>query len=525
MAAGRESVMARPAGRAAGPSRRGVQALGGVAGLLCALVGWLYLAPAQIGGATSYAVVVGSSMEPKLGADDLVLVRPQARYEAGDVVLYDDPQLRSKVLHRIVRVDDERYVLKGDNNDYLDSTQPTAEQIVGALWVTAPGVGRVTTWLREPINAGLLVGLATLVALGGGVAAGSAVSGRRRRLPARAAPRREPPTPKHLSTVLPFACVAFAILTVVAFTRPTSRLVTAEQPWANEARFAYAASVPRSPVYPDGSVSTGEPVFLRLVPRLRVDAEYRLATREPASVGGTIGMTARLSDGRGWARVLQVAPEQEFTGAVARIDGVVDLTRVQRLTEQLQALTGTSQAAYSLTLATRVTTTGEVDGRPLESTFSPSIALELADLRLQPQLDDDGSFVRRETGQGEVSVRESIRVGRAQLSVGNARWIGSIGLAVSLLAGACLVFLLGRRSPRDEPARIRERYGRVLVDVGLHAVDPRQVHDVPDIDALARIAGHHGRLILHTVDAGEHAYLVEEGETVFRYRTSAHAPA
>ncbi len=105
MAAGRESVMARPAGRAAGPSRRGVQVLGGVAGLLCALVGWLYLAPAQIGGATSYAVVVGSSMEPKLGAGDLVLVRPQARYEAGDVVLYDDPQLRSKVLapHRAGR--------------------------------------------------------------------------------------------------------------------------------------------------------------------------------------------------------------------------------------------------------------------------------------------------------------------------------------------------------------------------------------------------------------------------------------
>ena len=45
------------------------------------------------------------------------------------------------------------------------------------------------------------------------------------------------------------------------------------------------------------------------------------------------------------------------------------------------------------------------------------------------------------------------------------------------------------------------------------------------MDALARIADHHGRLILHTVDVGEHAYLVEEGETVFRYRTTGHAPA
>ena len=205
---------------------------------------------------------------------------------------------------------------------------------------------------------------------------------------------------------------------MVAFTRPTSRLVTAEQPWANEARFAYTASVPRSPVYPDGSVSTGEPVFLRLVPRLRVDVGVQARDARAGSRRRDDRHDCAALRRAGLGRACcQVTPEQEFSGAVARIDGVVDLTRVQRLTEQLQELTGTSQAAYSLTLATRVTTTGEVDGRPLESTFSPSIALELADLRLQPQLDDDGSFVRRETGLGEVSVRESIRVGRAQLPV------------------------------------------------------------------------------------------------------------
>ena len=198
MAAGRETVMARPAGPAARRSRRAAQVLGGVAGLLCLLVAWLYLAPSQIGGATSYAVVVGTSMEPSLGAGDLVLVRPQASYEAGDIVLYDDPELRSKVLHRIARVDGERYVLKGDNNDYLDSAQPRAGQIVGALWVTAPGAGRITTWLREPLHAGLLVGLATLIALSGGVAAGSAVSGRRRQPASRRSVRRAPPTARHV---------------------------------------------------------------------------------------------------------------------------------------------------------------------------------------------------------------------------------------------------------------------------------------------------------------------------------------
>ena len=225
MTAGRETDVARPAGPTSGQPRRGVRALGSAAVLLGLVFAWLYLAPAQVGGATSYAVIVGSSMEPTLTRGDLVLVRPQARYEAGDVVLYHDPQLRAKVMHRIARVDGERYVLKGDNNEYLDTSQPTADQIVGELWVTAPGVGKITTWLREPLHAAFLVGLATFIALGGGLAVGTAVSGRRGRKSAKPEPPRAPPSARHLPAVLPFACVAFGILTVIAFTRPTSRLV------------------------------------------------------------------------------------------------------------------------------------------------------------------------------------------------------------------------------------------------------------------------------------------------------------
>ena len=66
-------------------------------------------------------------------------------------------------------------MLKGDNNYFLDAEHPTEEQIVGTLWVTAPAVGRATEWLREPLHSALLVGLVTLVALGGGLGAGASV--------------------------------------------------------------------------------------------------------------------------------------------------------------------------------------------------------------------------------------------------------------------------------------------------------------------------------------------------------------
>jgi hypothetical protein len=115
---------------------------------------------------------------------------------------------------------------------------------------------------------------------------------------------------------------------------------------------------------------------------------------------------------------------------------------------------------------------------------------------------------------------ESIRLGGARLSVSDARWLGSIALGYAVLASLAALFLFGRRSPADEPARIAARYGRILVEIAAHAVDPARVLDLPDMQTLARIAAHHGRLILHTVEAGAHVYLVEEGETVFRYRAA-----
>ena len=152
--------------------------LAGALGLLLLAAGWLFLGPTQLGGSTSYAVIVGTSMEPMLHRGDLAVIREESTYRAGDVVLYEAAELGSNVLHRIVRVQDGRFVLKGDNNDFLDSEQPTEEQIVGKLWLSAPQVGRVTGWLNEPSHAALLVGLATLLALAGGAGAGAA---RRRR--------------------------------------------------------------------------------------------------------------------------------------------------------------------------------------------------------------------------------------------------------------------------------------------------------------------------------------------------------
>lgn len=138
---------------------------------------WLLFAPAKLGGATRYAVVEGSSMEPGLSRGDLVLVRAETDLTVGDVVLYRDPALGVRVLHRVTDVDDGRLVLQGDANDFVDDARPRPSEVIGRYWFSIPRAGGVLLWMAQPLHAALLAFVLTLVALAGGGAARPAVSG------------------------------------------------------------------------------------------------------------------------------------------------------------------------------------------------------------------------------------------------------------------------------------------------------------------------------------------------------------
>jgi signal peptidase I len=140
-----------------------------VAVVIC-LGGWLLFAPAELGGATRYAVVEGASMEPGLQQGDLVLIRGGREPGVGDVVLYRDPALGVRVLHRVVRVEDGRLVVQGDANDFVDDARPRPSEVVGSLWFSVPRAGSALLWLQVPPHAALLAFALTLVALGGGAA-------------------------------------------------------------------------------------------------------------------------------------------------------------------------------------------------------------------------------------------------------------------------------------------------------------------------------------------------------------------
>lgn len=100
------------------------------------------LRPPALGGDTEYVFVRGTSMYPTYEGGDLVVIRKQRAYRVGDVVAFTPAGSTAHVIHRIVGVDGERYVMQGDNRNAIDPWRPTAEEINGKPMFMVPQLGR-----------------------------------------------------------------------------------------------------------------------------------------------------------------------------------------------------------------------------------------------------------------------------------------------------------------------------------------------------------------------------------------------
>src|SRR5215212_10863351 len=128
--------------------------------LLVALAAiWIAFAPTRIGGRASYVMVNGNSMEPGFHRGDLVIIQAASIYNVGEVVIYRNAELNAFVIHRIIGIEQDHYIFKGDNNSWIDTYRPTSDELIGKLWIHIPKLGKALEWLRLPINMSLTTGL------------------------------------------------------------------------------------------------------------------------------------------------------------------------------------------------------------------------------------------------------------------------------------------------------------------------------------------------------------------------------
>ena len=518
--------------------------LASVAFVILVAAAWLYLAPTQIGGATTYLATSGISMEPRFHAGDLALVRPADRYSVGEVVAYRSTLLHTIVLHRIVARDGDRYVFKGDNNNFLDPTRPTRSLLVGALWLRIPRGGRALALLHSPPVVGAVLGAIILLLLGTGEERRRRdrrrrSGGRSARAGARPMSGRDNAVPSDNRALLGAlaAVVVCLLLGLFAFTRPVRDPALAKIAYSQGVTFGYSASAPAGPVYPDGVVSTGDPIFLTLVHRIRVQIAYHLRTTAPHALVGSEGVIVRLTGPGGWTRSMQVTPTVRFTGDQANAQVTLGLPYLQSLFAQVARLTGApATAGYTISVIPQVRIGGLLAGRPLNATFNPVLGFQVSGVQLLPGVNSGalaggagagasagtpGTLTSSQSGAAyrTATAANTVTVLGRTFGIAMLRWLSIVGFVVAG-ASALLLLQLKRREPFAETARIQSRYGHLIVPiVGATDLAGRRVFDVTSIKSLVALAERSERLILHQYGDSADTFLVDDEGTVYRYRT------
>ena len=119
------------------------------------------LAPTNIGGFSTYITVQGISMQPNLYTGDLVVLRKQSDYQVGDAVAFRSSFADATILHRIIQVNfDEsgrkRFMMQGDNNNFVDVDEPTVDEVYGKQVVRIPSGSSIVDWAKQPMGMAML---------------------------------------------------------------------------------------------------------------------------------------------------------------------------------------------------------------------------------------------------------------------------------------------------------------------------------------------------------------------------------
>jgi signal peptidase I len=492
------------------------------------------LGPVGLGGPATYALVTGKSMQPNLESGDLAILRRDAGYALRDIVAFRIPE-GPLVIHRVIGGSGEQgYIMQGDNKIAPDEWRPTADEVLGRMWLRIPGAGRVITQVRSPsLLAALTAGMAMVVMGGKPEKSTRAVRRRLRRPRARHTPRPGPgPAYDQLFGLLAvFVLCALLLGTLALYSQrqPLQRVEAVETTrYTQNGSFDYRVTVAPSDLYagtrlgpadltsPASPEGQGPMVFATLARSLELSFAYSLDGVPADAVSGDTGGELLLRGDPGWSRTLSTLPQEAFQGNTARVTARVDFGTVAALAASIGEQTGYAPRTYQIAFVPQVTIQGESGGAALSDVYQPEFVIQVAadQIRLEPLL--ERAEPRMETVEQSVPNTLPSVAGRT-ISVARARALGLRGALISGLAAALLGAWLGLVLLKSPTARIAARYGSLLVPVEPVGVEGARLIRVQRISDLARVAKLYGQPILHDEDETEHHYLVADGANLYQY--------
>jgi signal peptidase I len=531
--------------------RRWSSSLSSAMWLVFAVAVWVIFAPVPVGGNAAYVIVNGISMEPNFHLGDLVIVSPSSYYKVGDIVVYQNQALGGKnVFHRIIELKLDHYILKGDNNSWIDSYQPTGEEMIGKLWIHIPRAGRLMEKVRTPLGMALSAGgLGLFLAISffperrkgknqmkrksirDWITSTSEKIGSffARRSQANPTPRKRPDKPStdsgNLSDILFFTLgiIAFSslILAIVSFSRPAFRTVTDNVSYQHLGAFSYSTTAPQG-VYDSNAVKSGDPIFPKLTCKVDISFQYVLIAKQVENIAGTYQLTAIIADPlSGWKRSIPLQAVTPFSEIPATAKTELNLCEIQSIVRSFEENSAASPGSYELTISPQVSISANIQGRELRDTFYNGLKFRYDhnQFYIIGEAEND-LFNPTESGALGEERKESdtLSLLGLKMQILAMRVFSLLGLAGALTGMVLLWQAMQKLSEKDRAEFIRVKFGAMLVDVQKTKLgSSKSLVEVSSIEDLAKLAERHNTMILHETQGSSHIYYVQAEISTYRF--------
>lgn len=121
--------------------------------VVIAVIFLVFYRPTILAGDTQYEPVYTGSMVPSIGVGSVVAIKPvnPDNLEVGDVICYRFSETTS-VTHRIIEVNDEGFITKGDANEDPDQLAVKKEDVIGKVVFTLPLIGYLSSFTRTAVG-------------------------------------------------------------------------------------------------------------------------------------------------------------------------------------------------------------------------------------------------------------------------------------------------------------------------------------------------------------------------------------
>jgi len=489
-----------------------------VAALMLAAA-WLFW-PVALGGGTTYVTTHGVSMEPRFHTGDLAILRAADHYSVGDVVAYSSVTLKTTVMHRIVKVDGDRFVIQGDNNSWLDPDEPSPDLVRGKLWLRVPQGGKVLAAVTSPSG---------IAVIGGGcLALAGALRRPRSRHSARRARRRPafrppsfPASVRAGARQVALASAAIALLAGIGggmlLALPSTETAPRTLHVTQQGQFSYSAAAAAGTTYPDGRVTTGDTMWTKLARNLTVSFTNTVSGPDLAALQGAMRLDVTISSADGWSSYLGSSPVVAMAGGTATAVVPIDTPRASGLLAKHFAEIGTPGAAATLTVTPVAVTTGTAGGKKFQAGSPAPLAftLDATSLRLAGRTD----AALKPTSKTDVTVDEvvarKLTVLKVSVPIGLARIVSGVIFVLALVVLAAASWI-GRTARGDAADAFVVKHAARILPVA--AFDPGPtVIDVSDAEALHRVAERFDTLVLHHAGADADVFAVRDVDATYRF--------